>query len=172
MDKEFIDDIAINKKTKEESFRLHFPDLCVEGKDIATLADRRFKRKDNLEYYNAILDEVREKEEDLIDWTRQDSLRDLIFIKEKLKTDLENGKRTQAIIMGYIQSIKEMNLMQGFNEVNINSKSESIKIIGFNYLKGVDESGKIVDVENSEVKNLDEPKENKEETEDNKLQEL
>ena len=161
MDKEFIDDIAINRMTKEESFVKNFPDLISQDKDITKLAEKRFNNKQNLEYYNALMEEVRNQENKMTEWTREDATRDLIAIKEALKTDiLENGKRTQAILMAYIQSIKELNLMNGFNEVNITSKNESIKIIGFNYLKDIDENGTIVDGEIKEVKQLEQKDDN------------
>lgn len=160
MDKEFIDDIAINRMTKEESFRKNFPDLCEEQKDIEKLAEKRFNKKLNIEYYNALMEEVRNQENKMTEWTREEATRDLIEVKNALKDDImKNGNRKQAVLMAYLQAIKELNLMNGYNEVNITSKNESIKIIGFNYLKEVDDNGKIIDVEDNNIKKIEEQKE-------------
>ena len=155
IDKEFIDDIAINGLSKVEAFEKYFAEKCVDGADIEKLAERKFNQKHNAEYYKAIMEEVHHQELKMSEWTRDMATKDLIEVKEALKKDImKGGNRKQAVLMAYLQSIKELNLMNGYNETNVNVNMPPMTFIGFDGFDKIDNND-VIDIDTTEVKEIE-----------------
>lgn len=156
MDKNFIDDIVLRRKSKKESFKLNFPDLCTKGANIEELAEKTFRKKHNLEYFQALMEEVHHQENKMISWNKEISEKHLVDLIEHLEEKVYKEDNTKMSVLNTIvNSIKELNIMNGLDEVKINVKSDPIKIIGFNNLKSFDDNGNIIDGEIVEPKQIE-----------------
>lgn len=91
-------------------------------------------------YYHALLEEVREKEVDKGLWTKEVATNRLVKLMDKaekeLYGDIENGEDPKVITMARVNAIvlpaKELNLMYGFNQTNMNIEGGIVQIYGEN----------------------------------------
>ena len=89
-------------------------------------------------YYHALLEEVREKEIEKGLWTKEVATNRLVKLMDKaekeLYGDLENGDEPKSITMARVNAIvlpaKELNLMHGFNQTNMNIEGGIVQIYG------------------------------------------
>lgn len=106
--------------------------------DYKSKASKIFYKPNVNRYYHALLEEVREKEVDKGLWTKEVATNRLIKLMDKaekeLYGDLENGEDPKNITMARVNAIvlpaKELNLMYGFNQTNMNIEGGIVQIYG------------------------------------------
>ena len=133
-ERKFIDDIVFNCCDKLESYCNNYNiELTEENKDeTLAKANRLFNKQHILEYYQALMDDIRDKETKKAVWTKEvatEKLMHLIEVAEQ-QIDESGGNITTARLNAIMQPIKELNLMNGFNETNVNNNITGVQIIG------------------------------------------
>lgn len=97
-------------------------------KKLRSQANSMFFRPHVYNYYNALMEEVRDKATDKAVWTKSVAEQKLIKLIEAAEKDLygdpANGVSPKQITMSRINAIilpaKELNLMNGLNNTNVN----------------------------------------------------
>lgn len=133
-ERKFIDDIVKNGCDKLESYCINYDiELTEENKEEMIKKSNRLFEKDRVkEYYSALMDDVRDRETNKAVWTKElatEKLMHLIEVAEK-QIDATDGNITTARLNAIMQPIKELNLMNGFNETNINAGVGLVQIVG------------------------------------------
>ena len=133
-ERKFIDDIAKNGCDKLESYCINYNiELTEENKEEMIKKSNRLFEKDRVkEYYSALMDDIRDRETNKAVWTKElatEKLMHLIEVAEK-QIDATDGNITTARLNAIMQPIKELNLMNGFNETNINAGVGLVQIVG------------------------------------------
>ena len=93
------------------------------------------RRKHVRERYDAIMEEIREKKVEKAAWTREIAERTLMDLIKRVEEELyaEGKQVTMSRVNGIVQPVKELNLMNGYNESNIRFAGEvGIKFEGEN----------------------------------------
>lgn len=133
-ERNFIDDIVFNCCDKLESYCNNYNmELTEENKDeILAKANRLFNKPHILEYYQALMDDIRDKEIKKAVWTKEVATQKLMHLIEIAEQQINEsgGNITTARLNAIMQPIKELNLMCGFNETNVNSNITGVQIIG------------------------------------------
>lgn len=95
----------------------------IKGKVNRLLAKENVKN-----YYEALMEEVRDREIQKSVWTKEVATDKLMRLIEKAETDIyeENKPITMARLSAILQPAKELNLINGFNQTNINIESNQL----------------------------------------------
>lgn len=129
-EREFVHQIVYQGLSREESFAsVSSIDYTDENmKKIKTGAHSMFFRPHVYNYYEALMEEVRDKETNKAVWTKEVATEKLMRLIERAEEDLygdpQNGIPAKAITMSRLNAIvlpaKELNLMNGLNSTNVN----------------------------------------------------
>jgi len=105
--------------------------------DIKTKAGRVFHSRVVYNYYNALMEEVRDKSVKKGAWTKEVAEEKLMRLIEHAEDELygTSGKQPQRITLSRLNAIilpaKELNTMNGLNTTtNVNLQGEIVQIIG------------------------------------------
>lgn len=114
-------------------------DMCRRNKEsIRVQAAKVFYKANVNSYYLGLLDEVKEKEMNKAVWTREVAAKKLMKLIERAETDiygdaekgLDEKTITPARLNAVMLPIKELNLMNGFNQTNTNVEGLLVQIVG------------------------------------------
>lgn len=115
-------------------------------KPSETLTEQKITNKANhllnlshvKEYYDDIMQDVREREADKATWTRDLATQKLLKLIEKAEEELytDGQKITVSRMNAILLPVKELNLMNGFNETNVNNiMSAAVQFVGEDQLE-------------------------------------
>ena len=114
------------------------------GKNIATdnpealrvTAAKLFYQPNVNNYYNALMEEIRDNETKKGVWTKEVATEKLVKLIERAESDIygDGGSDPKPITMSRLQAImqpvKELNQMNGFNQTNLNIEGQIVQICG------------------------------------------
>lgn len=141
MEREFIHFIVYQGLDRVEALSMA-EEMPMNEETIPKLkkrADAMFNRPHIYAYYNAVMEEVREKELGKAVWTKEVATEKLMRLIEKAEEDLYGdpitGETGKPITMSRLNAIvlpaKELNLMHGFNQTNIQASGGCVvEIVG------------------------------------------
>lgn len=123
----FVDLMISQGLSRQEAYVMVYGD----DEEVNSKSNSLFNRPNVLQYYYARLDELKEKESSKAVWTREVATKKLVSLIEKAEKEMEQGKpltmsRLQAIVL----PAKELNLMNGFNQTNLNVEGCVVQIVG------------------------------------------
>jgi len=141
--REFIHLIVYQGLTKEEAFahshQISFANTPIEK--LRPRATRAFYTPHINSYYHSLMEEVRARETKKAVWTKEVATEKLMRLIERAEKDLygvdKNGNRVgneMQLTMGRLNAIvlpvKELNLMNGLNQTNVNLEGCIVQISG------------------------------------------
>ena len=133
-ERKFVDDIVFHGCDKLESYCNNYDiELTEDNKDDLIIKSNRLFNKQHIKsYYQACMDEVRENETKKAVWTKEVATQKLMNLIEIAEQQIQEsgGNITTARLNAMMQPIKELNLMNGFNETNFNNNITGVQIIG------------------------------------------
>jgi hypothetical protein len=103
---------------------------------IRTAAAKAFYTPHINNYYHALMEEIRDREIKKGVWTKEVATQKLMRLIEKAEQDIygdeehEPKQLTMSRLNAIILSIKELNLMNGFNQTNVNVEGCVVQIYG------------------------------------------
>lgn len=129
-EREFVHQIVHNGMSREEALS-HVTGTPFTEENMAKLkksANAMFFRPHVYNYYNALMEEVRDREVKKAVWTKEVATDKLMRLIEKAEEDLygneAKGISPKQMTMSRINAIvlpaKELNLMHGYNNTNVN----------------------------------------------------
>lgn len=129
--REFIHLIVYNGLTREEAYAQVNSDTLDDKNRtrIKNAAEKMFFLPHVYSYYNALMEEARDKAAGKALWTKERAEKKLIQLVEKAEEEIygndatgQSGARiTMSRLNAIILPIKELNLMNGLNQTNINT---------------------------------------------------
>lgn len=129
-EREFIHQIVYQGLSREEAYATVSEIEFTEDnqKKIKSQANSMFFRPHVYNYYNALMEEIRDKDTSKAIWTKEVATSKLMRLIEAAEVeiygDLENDIKPKPITMSRLNAIilpaKELNLMNGFNATNVN----------------------------------------------------
>lgn len=132
--RQFIDLIVYQGLTREEAYCEANKKNIAEcnPETIRTAAAKLFYTPHVNNYYHALMEEVRDKEIKKAVWTKDVATEKLIKLVEKAEKDIyEEGKQiTMSRLNAIMQPVKELNLMNGFNQTNVSLDGQIVQICG------------------------------------------
>lgn len=89
---------------------------------ILRKADNVLKREPVMAYYEALMEEVRDRELNKAVWTKDVATQKLMKLVERAEAELEQEGKSLTVsrVNAIMQPIKELNLMHGLNTTNLN----------------------------------------------------
>lgn len=83
-------------------------------------------------YYHALMEEIRDNEVKKAVWTKEVATEKLMKLIEKAETEVynENKPITMSRLQAIMQPAKELNLMNGLNQTNLNIEGQIVQICG------------------------------------------
>jgi hypothetical protein len=152
VDIEFMDLIQAQGMDKVDAYLKCFPSKC-EGKteeEVADLADKRFKRKDNLTYYEARQQELSVVEKEKMEWNIEVANKKMMKMLDHLEKKVYDDSNEKMAVLATVTNLyKELNLINGVNVNDKKFKENPIIFVGLDQLKKkkIDDEGNIIDVE-------------------------
>ena len=129
-EREFIHQIVYQGLSREEAYATVSEIEFTEDnqKKIKSQSNSMFFRPHVYNYYNALMEEIRDRETGKAIWTKEVATNKLMRLIEAAEEDLygdpKNGIKPKQITMSRINAIilpaKELNLMNGLNATNVN----------------------------------------------------
>ena len=129
-EREFIHQIVYQGLPREEAYAtVSEVEFTEENKKkIKSLANSMFFRPHVYNYYQALMEEIRDKDTSKAIWTKEVATKKLMRLIEAAEEDLYgdpvNGVKPKQITMSRLNAIvlpvKELNLMNGLNNTNVN----------------------------------------------------
>lgn len=129
-EREFIHQIVYQGLSREEAYATVSEIEFTEDnqKKIKSQANSMFFRPHVYNYYNALMEEIRDKDTSKAIWTKEVATSKLMRLIEAAEVeiygDVENDIKPKPITMSRLNAIilpaKELNLMNGFNATNVN----------------------------------------------------
>ena len=131
----FVDEMVINGLNADEAYSVAFNAPLTEEskKSIHNKATRRLNKPNVKSLYEAKMEEVRSEQVKKSVWSKEKSEEKLVRLIEKAEEDLyENGEKiTMARLSAIMQPIKELNMINGYNQTNINlNANEMVQFVG------------------------------------------
>lgn len=142
--RKFVELMAYQGLSREDAY-IQSHNAIAESlteEEIASKARALFSAPHILLYYNAIMDEVREREVKKAIWTKERATETLLKLIQRAEEDLygvvdEDGNTidkplqlTMSRLNAIVLPVKELNLMNGFNQTNVNMEGCVVKIVG------------------------------------------
>lgn len=129
-EREFIHQIVYQGLPREEAYATVSEIEFTEDnkKKIRSAANSMFFRPHVYNYYQALMEEIRDRDTKKAIWTKEVATEKLMRLIEKAEEDIygdeENGITPKQMTMSRINAIilpaKELNLMHGLNNTNVN----------------------------------------------------
>ena len=128
--REFVHLIVYNGLTREEAYAQVTSEALTDDNrtKISHAAQKMFFLPHVYSYYNALMEEVRDKAAGKALWTKEIAEKKLLKLveqaEEEIYGDPDNGVKGNRITMSRLNAIilpvKELNLMNGLNQTNMN----------------------------------------------------
>lgn len=132
--REFVHNIVNQGMDKVDSYCLVMGiNKCRQNiREVTDKAKKELLKPNVNAYYIGLLNEVREKEQGKAIWTRELATEKLIKLAEKAEQEIyENGEKiTMSRMNAILQPIKELNLMNGYNQINNKVEGTLVQIFG------------------------------------------
>lgn len=131
----FVRNIVVNGLSPLEAYSDAF-NISITEDNKSTIqgkATRCLKKENVNALYNALMEEVRDNEIKKAVWTKEVATEKLMKLIEKAETDIyeEDKPITMARLSAILQPAKELNLINGFTQTNLNITShEVVKFVG------------------------------------------
>lgn len=131
----FVRNIVVNGLSPIEAYSDAFGESITEDNksSIKKKADRRLKKGNVNALYSAMMEEVRDNEIKKAVWTKEVATDKLMRLIEKAESDIyeEDKPITMARLSAILQPAKELNMINGFNQTNLNINSnEVVRFVG------------------------------------------
>lgn len=136
VEREVVDNIVNNGMEWEEAYAMANGQMSMLNEETKA----SFKKKCNaliqrphvFAYYQAIQKEVLDAQVSKSVWTKELAEKKLLGLIDRIEGELDNGEKlTMTRVQGFIQCIKELNTMNGLNEINQNiNNGVMIQIVG------------------------------------------
>lgn len=132
--RQFIDLIVYQGLKREEAYCEAFKKNIAEcnAETLRTAAAKLFYTPHVNNYYHALMEEVRDKETKKAVWTKEVATEKLMNLIERAEQDIynENKPITMSRLTAIMQPVKELNLMNGFNQTNVSLDGQIVQICG------------------------------------------
>lgn len=130
----FADLVAYRSMPKEEAYaQAYGEELTDDNREtLRRKGNTTLNRPHVLAYYNALMEDIREKQVHKAAWTMEIATEKLVRLLEHAETDLY--KKAMPLTMSRAQAItqtaKELNTMYGFNQTNVNMQGCIVQFVG------------------------------------------
>lgn len=125
-----VKEIVSNGLTPVEAYcKIFNTELTADNTNSIKSKVNRLLAKENVSnYYEALMEEIRDKEIQKGVWTKEVATNKLMRLIEKAEKDIydEDKPITMARLSAILQPAKELNLINGFNQTNINIESNQL----------------------------------------------
>lgn len=132
--RKFIDLIAYQGLDKVEAYcEAYGKDINdVNIETIRSNASNLFYKPHVNNYYHAVMEEIRDNEVKKGVWTKEVATEKLMKLIERAEEEIyqDNKPITMSRLNAIMQPAKELNLMNGFNETNLNVDGKVVQICG------------------------------------------
>ena len=132
--REFVHNIVNQGMSREDSYCLVMDiKRCRQNeREITQKATRELLKPNVNAYYIGLLEEVREKEQGKALWTRELATEKLLRLAERAEQEIyQNGEKiTMSRMNAILQPVKELNLMNGYNQINNKVEGTLVQIFG------------------------------------------
>lgn len=132
--RQFIDLIVYQGLPREEAYCEAYHKNAAEcnSETIRVAAAKLFYAPHVNNYYHAVMEEVRDKETKKAVWTKEVATEKLMNLVQKAEQDIydENKPITMSRLQAIMQPVKELNLMNGFNQTNVSLDGQIVQICG------------------------------------------
>lgn len=132
--REFVHLIVYQGLTKVEAYcQAYNKDPSQTSKDnLSAGASKLFYKPHINNYYNALMEEIRDTEIKKGAWTKEVATDKLLRLIERAESDIyDEGKQiTMSRLQAIMQPVKELNTMNGFNQTNLNIEGQIVQIVG------------------------------------------
>ncbi len=132
--REFVHNIVNQGMNREDAYCLAKGiTLCRQNaREVTEKAKKELLKPNVNAYYIGLLDEVREKEQGKAIWTRELATQKLLKLAERAEQEIyDNGEKiTMSRMNAILQPIKELNLMNGYNQINNKVEGTLVQIFG------------------------------------------
>lgn len=132
--REFVHNIVNQGMSREDSYCLvmGITRSRQNEKEIVEKSRKELLKPNVNAYYIGLLEEVREKEQGKAMWTRELATEKLIRLAERAEQEIyDNGEKiTMSRMNAILQPIKELNLMNGYNQINNKVEGTLVQIFG------------------------------------------
>lgn len=130
----FIDLIAYQGLDRVEAYCEAYG-KNIDEVDINTIranASTLFYKPQVNNYYHAVMEEIRDNQTKKGVWTKEVATEKLVKLIEKAEEEIyDDGKPiTMSRLNAIMQPAKELNLMNGFNQTNLNVDGQIVQICG------------------------------------------
>lgn len=130
----FVHNIVYSGLSKEEAFAEAHNEVLTEDnrKNLRDRASRLFYQPHVNSYYHACMEEIRDKDVKKGIWTKEVSTDKLLRLIERAEEDIyDNNKQlTMSRLNAILLPVKELNLMNGLNQNNVNFEGCIVQIRG------------------------------------------
>lgn len=138
--REFVHLIVHKSMSKEDAYCIAFNvENCRKNKSMVSQESTKELKRPNVNaYYTALLSDVTEKEEGKALWTREVATERLIKLIDRAEKEVygdeKNGIEPKNITMSRLNAImlpiKELNQMNGYNQINTKIEGTLVQIVG------------------------------------------
>jgi hypothetical protein len=133
-ERQFVDCMARQGLDKVEAYALAYDVQITDDNrtNIRNKAHRLFYLPHVYNYYNELVKEMNDKETGKALWTRDVATKKLLNLIEHAEDEVYNQKKqlTMGRITAILMPAKELNLMHGFNQTNVNVEGCVVQIGG------------------------------------------
>lgn len=126
----FVRNIVVNGLSPVEAYSDAFNISITEDNEstIQGKATRCLKKENVNALYNALMEEVRDNEIKKAVWTKEVATEKLMKLIEKAEADIYEQDKpiTMARLSAILQPAKELNVINGFTQTNLNITSQEV----------------------------------------------
>lgn len=132
--RKFIELIVYQGLKREEAYcEAYEKDLASANPEtLRVAASKAFYTPHINNYYHALMEEVRDNETKKAVWTKEVATEKLIKLIERAEQDIYQDSKqiTMSRLNAIMLPVKELNLMNGFNQTNLNVDGQIVQICG------------------------------------------
>lgn len=134
--REFIDLIAYKGMDRIDAYCQAYGKVSDEAnqESIRVAASKLFHTPHIQNYYQAVMEEIRDNETKKGVWTKEVATEKLMNLIERAEKDIYDDDKqiTMSRLNAILLPIKELNLMNGLNQTNLNIDGQVVQIVGEN----------------------------------------
>ena len=134
--REFIDLIAYKGMGRIDAYCQAYNKVADENnqESIRVAASKLFNTPHIQNYYQAVMEEIRDNETKKGVWTKEVATEKLMNLIERAEKDIYDDDKqiTMSRLNAILLPIKELNLMNGLNQTNLNIDGQVVQIVGEN----------------------------------------
>lgn len=132
--RKFIELIAYQGLSSADAYcQAYDKTLTEDNKEtIRANSSALFNKPHVQNYYQAVMEEIRDNDTKKGVWTKEVATEKLMRLIEKAEEDIyERGQQiTMSRMNAILMPVKELNLMNGFNQTNVNFEGQIVQICG------------------------------------------